>query len=274
MKALLYSSLRILAPYALAATAGMISERSGVINFALEGIMLCCALAAASVALTTGSLWIGVGAALLCGVVVSLGYYALTAYRRVDQVLLGIAVNLAALGGTRFLLKLGFDSSSNSPRVEADALVAPLVPLALVLAWVLLTKTRLGVRLIAAGDAPDALRAQNISVRKTRVLALSVSGALLGLAGAFMVAQQHQFTDEMTAGRGYIAVAAVVLGGWRFWPVLLACVLFSVAEAVELAFQSFAIIPAQIVQMLPYVVCLVALLFRRSTFRAPHALGQ
>jgi simple sugar transport system permease protein len=153
-------------------------------------------------------------------------------------------------------------------------LLGPLVPVALVLTWVLLEKTVAGVRLTAAGDAPSALPAQGLSVRRVRALALAASGALLGLAGAYLVSGQHQFTDGMTAGRGYIAVAAVVLGGWRLVPVLLACALFSLAEATELGFQSLELVPSQLVQMIPYLVCLGALVFRRRAFRAPHALGE
>jgi simple sugar transport system permease protein len=265
---------RLALPYMLAATAGLLSERAGVINFALEGVMLFSALAGAAVAIVFHSMWLGVAASALAGVTVSLAYYAFTATRRTDQVLLGIAFNLSAIGLTRFILKLGFGSASNSPRIPSDAYVFWPALALMALAFVLLRHTSFGLRLIAAGDAPDALTAAHISLTRVRATALALSGVFSGLAGGSLVAAQHQFTDNMSAGRGYIAVAAVVFGGWRMGPVLLVCLLFAVAEATDFWLQGRALFAPQLAQMLPYLVCLVALTLRRKTYRAPFELGR
>ncbi len=274
MNAFLAQSLRLALPYMLAATAGVLSECAGVINFALEGIMLFSALAGAAAALGTGSMWLGMAAAMAAGATASLFYYAFTATRHTNQVLLGIAFNLSAVGLTRFILKLGFGSASNSPRIDADAEVEWLAMLLLAFAFALLSRTRFGLRLIAAGDEPDALDAARVPVMPVRAGALALSGVFAGLAGGALVAAQHQFTDSMSAGRGYIAVAAVVFGGWRLLPVLLVCVLFAIAEATDFWLQGQALFAPQLAQMLPYVVCLVALTVRRKSYRAPLALGQ
>ncbi|MCC6811273.1 MAG: ABC transporter permease [Deltaproteobacteria bacterium] len=274
MKAFLLATLRMSVPYLLAASAGVVSERSGVINFALEGFMLVAAFVTALVALATDNLWLGALAGVLGGALYALGYYGLAARFRANQVLLGIAFNMAAIGITRFALKLSYDSASNSPRVAAEATLWPLVVLALAaVAW-LVSRSRFAVRLTAAGDHPPALLAQGLSPTRVRATALMLGGALCGLAGATLVTSQHQFTDSMTAGRGYIAVAAVVFGGWRLVPVLLVCVLFAAAEVLDFELQAANVFAPQIAQMLPYVVCLLALGLRRTTHRAPLALGE
>ena len=267
-------TLRLALPYMLAACAGVLSERAGVINFALEGVMLFAALAGAAVALATDSMWAGMGAAMAAGALASLLYYSFTATRRTDQVLLGIAFNLSAVGLTRFALKLAYGSASNSPRIASDANVTALSLSLLLLAFFVMKRTRFGIRMIAAGDAPDALSATGVSVRAIRASALALSGMFAGLAGGTLLSAQHQFTDNMSAGRGYIAVAAVVFGGWRLAPVLVVCLLFAVAEATVFWVQGQNLFAPQLAQMLPYVVCLVALALRRKTYRAPLELGR
>jgi simple sugar transport system permease protein len=274
MKALLLAAARVSVPYLLAASAGVVSERGGVVNFALEGFMLVAAFVTALVALWSDSLWLGAGAGIAAGALYALGYYAMAARFAANQVLLGISFNLAAIGLTRFCLKLAYDSASNSPRVAAEAQLWPLVVLALVSTFWVLAKSRFGVRLVAAGDHPPALVAQGVSVVRVRAAALALTGALCGLAGATLVAAQHQFTDAMTAGRGYIAVAAVVFGAWRLVPVLSVCVLFAGAEVADFLLQRSDVFAPQLAQMLPYVVCLLALGLRQKTHRAPLALGE
>jgi ABC-type uncharacterized transport system permease subunit len=274
VSAFLAQTLRLALPYMLAAAAGIMSERAGVINFALEGVMLFAALAGAAAALFADSMWVGMFAAMAAGAFASLLYYSFTATRRTDQVLLGIAFNLSAVGLTRFMLKLGYGSASNSPRIASDANVTFLSIALLVLAYFFLARTRFGIRMVAAGDAPDALSATGVSVTGIRARALMLSGVFAGLAGGTLLAAQHQFTDSMSAGRGYIAVAAVVFGGWRLVPVLVVCVLFALAEATDFLIQGQALFAPQLAQMLPYVVCLVALALRRQTYRAPLELGR
>ncbi len=273
MKAFLLATARVSIPYLLAASAGVLSERAGVINFALEGFMLVSAFVTAVVALATESLWLGAVGGIVAGASFALFYYAIAARFSANQVLLGISFNLAVVGLTRFFLKVGYDSTSNSPRVDANAALWWLVPPALLfIAW-LARFSRFSLRLTAAGDHPAALEAQGISLTRVRTVALLAAGALCGLAGATLVANQHQYTDGMTAGRGYIAVAAVVFGGWRLLPVSLVCVLFAAAEMLDFELQAARIFAPQWAQMLPYVVCLLALGLRRKSYRAPHALG-
>lgn len=274
MKAFLLATGRVAIPYLLAASAGVLSEKAGVINFALEGFMLVGAFVTVVVALFADNLWLGAFAGMLGGALYALSYYGVAARFAANQVLLGIGFNLAAIGLTRFFLKLGYDSASNSPRVTADATLWPVVFFAIALVWWLLMRGRFGVRVTAAGDHPPALVAQGLSVVRVRAAALILSGALCGLAGATLVAGQHQFTDAMTAGRGYIAVAAVVFGAWRLGPVLAVCVLFAAAEVMDFELQAANVFAPQIAQMLPYIVCLLALGLRKKTHRAPQALGE
>lgn len=278
MKAFVLATLRLSLPYLLAASAGVLSERAGVVNFALEGLMLAGAFAAAVCAIETGSSALTLSAAALTGAAVAVGYYACTATRRTNQVLLGIAFNLGTLGLTRFLLKRFYDSASNSPRVELEVLFWPMALVAMLTLQLLLTRTVFGSRVTAAGDAPHALSAAKRSPVRTRFVALALSGVLCGLAGAGLVLEQHQFTDGMTAGRGYIAVAAVVFGAWRLLPVWAVCLLFAATEAADFALQQADLFPSQFAQMLPYVVCVVALALRgrlaKDAGRAPLVLGE
>jgi general nucleoside transport system permease protein len=270
--------LRIAVPYLLCALGGTLSERGGVINIGLEGTLLVGAFAAVAGAHATGSsaaaLAIGVGA----GVALQ-GLYAVAVIRfRADQIVAGVAVNLLAVGATRFFLKLWFDSSANSPRVAAlpptGALAVMVVALPAI-AHLLLFHTRFGLRLRACGEVPLAAATAGISVPRLRTAGVLWAGALGGLAGVWLASLQHQFVDQMSGGRGFIALAAMIFGRWRPFGVLCACLLFGAAETAQIALQTSGVgAPPALAQTLPYVLTLVALAGAIGRSRPPAALGQ
>jgi simple sugar transport system permease protein len=291
--AFLAQVLRIVIPYLLAAAGGVLSERAGVVALTLEGFMLTGAFTAAVGSYYAGSPWVGLLAGMAGGVAMAL-LLALAAVRfRADQVVSGIALNLLAIGGTRFFLRFAFDSSSNSPRVPgfggdgegatgaAATLLAsaqnPLVWIGLLTipatAW-LLYRTPFGLRVRAAGEKPEAARSLGVPVARVRVLGVAGAGALAGLAGTYLALDQHQFTDGMTAGRGFIALAAVIFGRWDPKRVALACVLFAAAETFQIQLQGAQLVPSQFVEMIPYVLTIVALATVVGRSAAPAALGK
>ena len=224
----LAQTLRIAIPYLFAAQGGVISERSGLIALGLEGYMLFGAFCGALASYYSGSPWIGLLGAAAGGVAIAL-LYAVTAIRfRADQVVVGIAINLLVIGLTRFFLRLAFHSSANSPRVpgfgaeqSGTGVMAlaenPLIWLGLLtvafVAW-LLYRTPFGLRVRAVGEHPAAAVSVGIPVGRVRYLSAAISGALAGLGGAYLALDQHAFSAEMTAGRGFIALAAVIFGRW------------------------------------------------------------
>jgi simple sugar transport system permease protein len=214
--------------------------------------------------------------------------HALSVIRfRADQVVVGIAVNLLAIGVTRFFLRFAFDSSSNSPRVAGiagesgagllGALANPLVWLGVLLvpitAW-LLYRTPFGLRVRAVGDHPAAAASVGVPVGRVRVMAVLLSGAIASLGGVYLALDQHQFSDNMTAGRGFIALAAVIFGRWDPKRVALACLLFAGAETLEIQLQGMQKIPSQFVQMIPWILTIVALAGVVGRAAPPAALGR
>jgi len=289
----LAQTLRIDVPYLLAACGGVMSERVGVVALTLEGFMLTGAFTAAVGSYYANSPWVGIVCGLLGGLALALLYALATVRYRADQVVVGIALNLLAVGGTRFFLRFAFDSSSNSPRVpgfggEASggnaavgSLVAslsnPLVWLGVLavpaVAW-LLYRTPFGLRARAVGEKPEAAASLGVPVARVKVLGVAVSGMLAGLGGAYLALDQHQFTDGMTAGRGFIALAAVIFGRWDPKRVALACVLFAAAETFQIQLQGAQVIPSQFVEMIPYVLTIVALAGVVGRATPPAALGR
>lgn len=284
--------LRIAVPYGLVATGGSLSERSGVVNIALEGILLNGAFGATVGTIATGSAFLGV----LCGVAAA-GLTALlhawvTVIGRADQIVSGLAVNLASFGATRALLKTLYQSASNSPRILeqplapvpgldrlgplGDVLGQPLflVSAAAVLAsHRLLLRSGLGVMVRAAGEKPSALDAAGASVARVRVAAVTAGGAIAGLGGAWLAFQQNSFTDGMSGGRGYIALAAMIAGKWRPGGAAAACLLFAAAETLQIRVSGHGI-PTQFLQMVPYIAALVVLAGWVGRAVAPAALGR
>ncbi len=276
--AFLLQALRISVPYVLAALGGVASERSGVINIALEGMLLVGAFGAAVGALASGSALAGLGAGVLAGVALA-ALYGLAVIRwRADQIVCGVAATLLALGATRYFLKVFYNSTSNSPRIPStDGLGwAILVGAALLaaLAEAGLRRTAIGLRLRAVGEHPEAARSVGVRVAPLRWLGVLLSGALAGLGGVWLAFDQHGFVANMSAGRGFIALAAMILGGWRPLGALGACLLFGGAEALQLRLQSSGMgLGAGTVQALPYLITIVALAVRGRASVAPRALG-
>ncbi len=288
MSALLFlaQTVRIAIPYLFAAAGGAIAERAGVISLTLEGFMLGGAFGAVLGAHYTGSAWLGVVSGIAAGMLLG-SIHAVASIRfKANQVVVGVAINLFAVGITRFFLQLAFGSSSNSPRIvgfggesgnAAAFLANPLLWLGLAtmpaLAFVI-NKTRLGLRIRAVGEHPQAAASVGVPVTQVRYAAVIASGALAALGGVYLALEQHQFTDSMTAGRGFIALAAVIFGRWDPMRAGVACLLFAAAETLQIQLQAAQIIPSQFVAMIPYVLTIVAVagVVGRST--PPAALGK
>lgn len=286
--AFLIQTLRIAIPYLFAAAGGVISERAGLIALTLEGYMLTGAFCAALGAYYGGSPWAGVVAGVAGGVLLALVYGVSAIRFRADQVVVGIAINLLAIGATRFFLRLTFDSSSNSPRVPGfgsersgsgfGALAtSPLFWMGLLvipfLAW-FLYRTAFGLRVRAVGEHPAAAVSVGIKVNRVRYLAVALSGLFAGLSGAYLALDQHQFTDQMTAGRGFIALAATIFGRWDPVRAGIACLLFAGADALQIQLQGAQLLPSQFVGMIPYLLTIVALAGLVGRAVAPAALGK
>ncbi|HWR01952.1 MAG TPA: ABC transporter permease [Chlorobaculum sp.] len=257
--------LRISVPYMLTSVGAVFSERSGVINLALEGLILAGAFGAALGQHFTGSAWAGVACAMALGLLVALLHAFVTITLRADQIVSGIAINIMVIGATRFGLSLLFGSAMNSARiggmVSSSLLLDPLfiaAVLSVVLGQFILFRTPSGLRLRAAGESAEAVETAGVDVRRLRYSGVLVSGVLASLGGAFLVFQQHSFTDNMSAGRGYIALAAMIIGKWTPAGAALASLLFASTEAMEIWVQS-GWLPSQLVQSLPYVITLFVL---------------
>lgn len=286
--AFLLQTLRISVPYLLAAAGGVMSERVGIIALGLEGMMLSGAFGAALGSYYGGSAWMGILGALVAGLIIT-SILAVAVLRfKANQVVTGVAINLLVVGVTRFFLRLTFDSASNSPRVPGfggeganNALLSsfanPLVWIGLValpvLGWVLY-KTPFGLRARAVGEKPEAAATLGVAVMPLRLKGLLIAGSLASLGGAYLALDQHQFTDGMTAGRGFIALAAVIFGRWEPVRVAVACLLFAGAETLQIQLQGAQLVPSQFVEMIPYVLTIVALAGVVGRSVAPAALGK
>jgi simple sugar transport system permease protein len=304
------STLRVATPLLLCALAGCLCERAGVIDLGLEGKMLLTAFAAASVGALSGSIVLAVLAALLVGVALSMLHGYACVSNQGDQVVMGMAITMTAAGLTVVLGIAWFKQGGQTPPLteavrfgplltDLGAWVAqiPLVGKALSLAffghtalvygalllvpvlWWLLFRTRFGLRVRAAGENPAMVDAAGVSVVRLRYAALGLNGVLCSLAGAFLVlAQNPSFIPHMTAGRGYMALAALIFGKWHPVGAMLACLLFGFLDAVAIRMQGVALpgigpVPVQAIQALPYVLTVVLLAGFIGRAYAPKALG-
>jgi ABC-type uncharacterized transport system permease subunit len=275
------AALHVAIPYVLGALGASITERAGIVDLAVEAKLLFGALAAALVAYETGSIALGIVAGASAGALVGLAQAACAIGLRADHVVVGVAFNLVALAGTRYLLQLGYGQSASSPPfpgigdlVARNPLFWFAVVAVLALPWALV-HTRLGLRTRAAGDRPDALRAAGVSVLRTRLAAAAIGGALAGLGGAQLSLAVGTFSAEMSAGRGYIALAAVILASWRPGRAALACLVFATAEAVNTLFQTYDVgVPRELAPLLPYILTIVVLAGIGGGRRPPEALGR
>jgi len=287
----LAQTLRISVPYGLAAVGGALSERGGVINIALEGILLLGALGYVLGAHFTGSAWAGLAAAAFTGLAVALVHAFVTVTCRADQITSSLGINLAALGLSRFVLKEVFGSSSNSSRVAGlpqwhvpvlgdIPFVGPLFGNPLILlaagliagAHVLLFRTPFGLRLRSTGEHPEAAATLGLSVTRLRYAGVLLSGLLAGLGGAWLAADQRSFTDGMSGGRGYIALAAMIVGKWNPLGAVAACLLFGLCETLQIRLQG-GTVPNEFLQMLPYVVTMIVLAGAIGRAHPPAAVG-
>ncbi len=293
---MLDAMLRVSTPLILASFAGMFAERSGIVDIGLEGKMLGAAFAAASVALVTNSAWLG----LLAGIGVSVGLAMIHAFACVthngNQVVSGMALNIMVAGLGPVLALAWFNQGSQTPMIADIARFKPIhlpfadklrdvpvvgevyselisghniivylalgmVPLA---AW-FIYRTRFGLRLRAVGENPEAVDTAGISVAGMRYRAMIVCGILCGVAGTYLaIAMNTLFIRDMTAGMGYLALAALIFGKWKPLPTLLACFLFAFAQALEARLQGvdipgIGIIPVQAIQALPYILTVLLL---------------
>ncbi|MBM3538090.1 MAG: ABC transporter permease [Alphaproteobacteria bacterium] len=304
------STLRVAAPLVLAALGGLFAERSGVVDIGLEGKMLGAAFAAAAAAAVTGSAWLGLAAAVGVSVMLALlhGYACIT--HAGNQVVSGMALNIVVAGLTVVVGNAWFQRGGQTPQLTGDARFAPIdLPLAKTLedvpvigalyseivsghnilvymaaiavplvGW-FVYRTRFGLRLRAVGENPAAVDTAGISVSGLRYRALIVGGALCGLSGAYLsIAHNAAFIRDMSAGKGYLALAALIFGKWRPVPTLVACLLFAFADAIQVRLQGTAlplvgVIPVQFIQVLPYVLTVLLLAGFVGRAVAPKAIG-
>jgi general nucleoside transport system permease protein len=291
---LLASSLRLATPLIFCALAGVLAERSGVIDIGLEGKMLFAAFAAAAVGVVSKSWPLAMLAAIAVACALSaLHGFACVTYQG-NQVITGLAINIIAAGLTVVLGIAWFKQGGQTPQVPdavrfKEMLSIPLlgqnalvyVALILVFAvWWLLFRTRFGLRLRAVGENPAMVDAAGVSVAGTRYLALMGNGALCGLAGCYLVlAQNAAFAPHMTAGRGFMALAAMIFGKWHPVGALWACLLFGFLDALAIRLQGTKLpgigeIPVQFIQALPYLMTVILLAGFIGKAVAPRALGS
>ena len=300
---LLFSTIRLATPLVLAALGGLYSERSGVINIALEGLLLAGAFTAASVTYYAHSPWVGLGAAIVAGALVA-SILAVACIRfKADQVVTGTGINILFIGLPAVLSGALFLSSGSTPQIPRENLlpvvyrflpsfipqwriftdVSVISLLALIVVLVtgyVLYRTPFGLRLRAVGENPEAADAAGVAVNRMRYVGVILSGALAGIGGAYLsIGQSSLFTRNMAAGRGFIALAALIFGKWRPVQTMLACLLFGFADALTIQMQGVAKlpsgedIPVQFIQMIPYVVTIIVLAGFIGQSRAPKALG-
>ncbi|MEL7396003.1 MAG: ABC transporter permease [Pseudomonadota bacterium] len=292
---ILDSTIRLSTPLLLACLAGLFSERAGIFDIGLEGKMLIAAFFSAAVAFVTGSAWLG----LLAGVAASMSLAVLHGVASItfrgDQLISGVAINFLAAGLTVLIAQSWFSQGGRTPALIGDARFEPItLPLAETLsavpiigqiyaevvsghtilvyvallcvpaAWWILFRTRFGLRLRAVGENPSAVDTAGVSVIGLRFAAVAICGVLCGIAGAYLAtALQAGFVKDMTAGRGFIALAALIFAKWRPWHALYATLLFGFLQAVALRYQNIElggfIVPVQLMDALPYILTVIIL---------------
>lgn len=293
----LAASIRLAAPLILVSIGGVYTERTGVFNIGMEGMMLVGAFAAIAGSLLTGNVWLATLCAVLSGGLLAVIHAYLTVSRRAPQIVSGAAINLMALGLTNLLTPQLYKAFEYRPRVDLYPVLAPLSlqklpfigPLVFaqpvivwaafifpfVAAWILF-HTSWGLSIRAVGDHPHAVATAGLSVIKLKYIGVLLSGLFAGLGGAALaLAQLGLFAPNMTAGRGFIVLAALVVGKWNPVGVAAACLLFGAADALQLRFQTFSTgIPYQIPVMLPYILTVAALAGLVGRTVPPKTAGQ
>ncbi len=307
---ILDSTTRLAVPLLLACLAGLYSERAGIVDIGLEGKLLAAAFAAAATSAVVGSAWIG----LLAGVGAALVFSAIHGLASINlkgnQTISGVALNFLAAGLTTFLGQSWFHRGGYTPQLSGDQRFNPItLPFAdqvrdvpfvgqvywelisghniityfafiavPVTAWVLF-RTRFGLRLRAVGENPKAIDTAGISVSRLRYQALVITAVLVGIGGAYLsIAQSAGFNNNMSAGRGYIALAALIFAKWKPWPALAVCFMFGFLDALQFRLQGVRFdvigeIPVQAIQVLPYVLTIILLAGFIGRAVAPKASG-
>lgn len=275
--ATLAAALRLSIPVAVAALGALVSERAGVLNLGLEGMMLAGAFAGYSAAEVSGSPWVGLLGGVVVGGLFGLLLAAFVVAGRSNQIVTGISFTLLAGFATALLFQQSYSIGQIPPRIQRLDLPALVVITILVFAGVafVFTRTTAGLALTAIGEAPEAADALGYRVERIRTIATGASGALAGLGGAMLVCGPlGLFIENVTAGRGWVALALVVFAGWRPVPVAFGAFLFGLSDAVQLRLQGTDTeIPYEVFIALPYVVTLVALVVRARASHTPSALG-
>ena len=273
---LIPSTLRMATPLGFAALGGIYSERAGIINLALEGMMLMGAFGYVIGTQASGSVWIGLLVGISFGFALALIHAIATVTFHAEQIVTGVGINILALGITEYLLptteQVGGLPHWKVPFIGSYSFIVYLLPVLMVASHILLFKTPWGLRLRAAGESTEALAALSLSRAKWQYLGVVLSGILAGIGGCFLASEVHYFTKGMTAGRGYLALAAVIFGNWRPLSGTAACFLFGFATALELANRWN--IPVQFLNSLPYILTMVVLAGLVGTSRPPASLGK
>jgi simple sugar transport system permease protein len=283
------SSLRLSIPLLAACLAGLWSERSGVVDIGLEGKMLVAAFAAAAASYATGSAWAG----LLAGIVASVAFALIHGFasisQRGNQIVSGVAINMLAAGLTAIVGNAWYGQGGRTPPLEGEqrfsdvilghSVLVYVVLLAVPLTWFMLGRTRFGLRLRAVGESPAAVDTAGISVTGLRYAAVVIGGVLCGIGGTYLsVGQSAGFLPNMTAGKGFIALAALIFAKWRAWPALGACFLFGLLDAIAIRLQGISLpgigeVPVQAIQALPYLMTVILLAGIIGTAIPPRAAG-
>jgi simple sugar transport system permease protein len=276
-------TVRVSTPLIFAALGGMWCERSGVVQIGLEGFMLVGSFFGAVTTLYFSNPYLGILASGLAGLLLSLFYGVSVLKFRSNQIVAGTAINLFALGIPPFFSKIWFDSTGSTPPIPGDSQFrqAPLIFLGLTVAlsWYLFYRTRFGLRLRFAGEHPEALRSAGVSVEWKRWQGIMIAGVLSGIAGGTLSTYlSSSFIRNMSAGRGFIALAAVILGKWRPVQATLACLLFGFTEQLQIRLQGVVLwgtepVPVQWIQILPYGITVLVLTLAVGRSYAPRSLG-
>src|SRR5215210_2674185 len=287
---LLFSTIRLATPLIFAALGGMFSERAGVINIALEGLMLAGAFTAAVVTYELNNPYLRFLAGLVSGAALALVFAVAVIRFEADQVVAGFAISMLMLGLPAVISSRLYDSAGSTQQIAKEFLlpdfynrlsIASILAFAIVpVCWYVLYKTPFGLRIRAAGENPEAADAAGVNVIRLRYVAVILSGVLAAAGGAYLsIGQSSLFTRGMTAGRGYIALAALILAKWKPIPVLFACLFFGFTEALSIQMQgvikmpSGEDIPVQFIQIIPYVLTIIVLAGFIGLSRAPKSLG-
>jgi len=289
--AFLTQVFRLMTPYYLGASAANFSERGGVINIAIEGFMILSAFSFAMFNILTHNIPLAIFLALIINILFALLYSVFTVKLKINQIVTGVGFNILIAGLTKFLMMIIFHSSSNTERFDGipdneliakipivgDILSDYIVLFALLLIFIsnfTLFKTKFGLRLRSVGENPEAAESLGIKVRHYKLYGVLISGFLAGLAGIWLASEQKSFSDGMIAGRGYIALAAMIIGKWKPVNIFFASLIFAFFEALQISIQISGVpIPSQIIQMLPYLITVLVLIGLIGKTKPPAADG-